>query len=150
MTAKDFTSLLPLIVLFVVPLLLMGILAFSRNRTVITGLSMVGLILAVVMVVQVWNLPPNLIGILFVVDSFSLFYTGLIAGAGAVVCLLAHTYFQNHDLHREEFSILLALAVLGAAVLTTSAHFVSLFLGLEILSVALYGMIGYSKKTVFH
>jgi NADH-quinone oxidoreductase subunit N len=41
---------------------------------------------------------------------------------------------------------LLLLAVLGACVLVISKHFASIFLGLEILSVALYGMIAYLRR----
>ena len=45
--------------------------------------------------------------------------------------------------NREEFYILLLVATLGAMVLAASSHFVSFFLGLEILSVALYALIAY-------
>jgi NADH-quinone oxidoreductase subunit N len=42
--------------------------------------------------------------------------------------------------------VLLLLAVLGSMVMVASTHFVSLFLGIELLTVSLYGMIAYVRK----
>jgi NADH-quinone oxidoreductase subunit N len=43
--------------------------------------------------------------------------------------------------------VLLLFAVLGMMTLASSIHFVSFFLGLEILSVSLYGLIGYTLRS---
>ncbi|MDX1631145.1 MAG: NADH-quinone oxidoreductase subunit N [Thermoanaerobaculia bacterium] len=45
----------------------------------------------------------------------------------------------------EELYALLLMGTLGAAVLAGSVHFASLFLGLEILSVSLYGLVAYTR-----
>ena len=58
--------------------------------------------------------------------------------------LLAYGYMKIHPERREEFYILLLSAVLGSCVLASSNHFAALFLGLEILSLSLYALIGYS------
>ena len=52
---------------------------------------------------------------------------------------------RNREGDHDELYILLLVATLGSAVLVASSHFVSLFLGLELLSVALYGMIAYRR-----
>ena len=46
---------------------------------------------------------------------------------------------------RDEVYVLLLVATLGAAVLVASSHFASFFLGLELLSVSLYGLIAYLR-----
>ncbi len=69
----------------------------------------------------------------------------LIFAASFAITLLAYSYFKDHNINLEEFYILLLIATLGTAVLVASNHFVSLFLGLEILSVSLYSMIGYLR-----
>lgn len=47
----------------------------------------------------------------------------------------------------EEWLLLLSLGTLGAMVLAVASHVITFFLGLEILSVSLYGLIGYCKET---
>ena len=60
-----------------------------------------------------------------------------------MVTVLSYQYFENHEGQREELYLLLLLATLGCAVLVTSSHFASFILGLEVLSVSLYGMVAY-------
>src|SRR4030095_5670313 len=62
------------------------------------------------------------------------------------VTMISYAYFEQREERKEEYYILLILATLGSVVLVISKHFVSLFLGLEILSVSLYSMIAYLRK----
>ncbi|MDH4298628.1 MAG: NADH-quinone oxidoreductase subunit N, partial [Cyclobacteriaceae bacterium] len=62
------------------------------------------------------------------------------------VSMISYAYFEQREERKEEYYILLILATLGAVVLVISKHFISLFLGLEILSVSLYAMITYLRK----
>src|SRR5208282_6100603 len=45
----------------------------------------------------------------------------------------------------DEYYVLLLIATMGSAVLAASSHFVSFFLGLELLSVSLYALIAYQR-----
>jgi NADH-quinone oxidoreductase subunit N len=80
---------------------------------------------------------------LLVIDRYALFFFGLILAASFAVALLAYGYLEKREGNKEEFYILLLVATLGAMVLAASSHFASLFLGLEVLSVALYALIAY-------
>jgi len=59
--------------------------------------------------------------------------------------LLAYDYLKRRKEHPEEFYILILLATTGAMVLVASRHFASFFLGLELLSLALYVLISYVR-----
>src|ERR1044072_5706988 len=72
---------------------------------------------------------------------------GLIFAGSFVVTLLSYSYLERHSEQREEFYLVLLLATLGPAVLVASTHFVSFFLGLEILSVSLYVLIAYQRAS---
>ena len=80
---------------------------------------------------------------LLYVDKYALFYMGLIIASAAAVAVLSYRYFEEHQGHREELYLLLLVATLGCAVLVSSSHFASFLLGLEILSISLYGMVAY-------
>ena len=58
-------------------------------------------------------------------------------------CLLSYGYLERTERESAEYYVLILLATLGAAMLVASSHFASFFLGLEVLSVALYGLIAY-------
>jgi len=84
---------------------------------------------------------------LLVADRYARLFTGLIVATAAVVVLLAYSYLEKHAVRREEFYPLLLMATIGCAVMSASVHFVSLFLGLEILSVSLYVMIAFLRSS---
>ena len=80
---------------------------------------------------------------LLILDQYALFYIGLIIAATFAIAILCYGYLQRHSETREELYVLLLVATLGSMVLVASSHFVSFFLGLEILSVALYALSAY-------
>ena len=69
------------------------------------------------------------------VDGYALFYSGLILAATAAVALISSGYVERVDERPDEYYVLLLLAALGSMVLVSAVHFVSFFLGLELLSV---------------
>ncbi len=83
---------------------------------------------------------------LFLVDRGCRFFLGLILFANLCVCMLSYRYQEAQVEHKEELYLLLLLQTLGGAVLICASHFVSFFLGLEILSVSLYGLIAYNRS----
>ncbi len=83
---------------------------------------------------------------LLIVDGYTVFFDALILGASIITVVFAYGYFRRLDDYREEFYILLLLATLGSLIVVASNHFISFFLGLEILSVSLYALIAYTRR----
>jgi NADH-quinone oxidoreductase subunit N len=79
---------------------------------------------------------------LIVMDSYAHFYTGLILAVSIVVSILSYGYMKGRPDAVEEPYVILLVAVLGCIVLVSSTHLVSLLLGIELLSVSLYVLIG--------
>ena len=59
--------------------------------------------------------------------------------------ILSYGYLRDHETRPLEYYMLLLLANFGGATLVAATHFASFFLGLEILSVSLYALIGYPR-----
>ncbi|MHB1179865.1 MAG: NADH-quinone oxidoreductase subunit N, partial [Daejeonella sp.] len=70
---------------------------------------------------------------------------GLIIFSSIVVNVLSYIYFEEKEESPKEYYVLLFLCTLGACVMAVSKHFVSLFLGLEILTVGLYALMAYLR-----
>ncbi len=146
MTFTDLLAMLPIVVLAVAVLGLMLLTSFYRNRIVTTAVTMLALLLALLMLPVAASVGTHQIGPLLRVDTFTVLYTGILLGCTGVVVAFACGYLNKHESNCEEFMMLLLLATIGAAVLVASNHFISFFLGLEILSIALYGLISYRRS----
>jgi NADH-quinone oxidoreductase subunit N len=143
---QDFIALLPLLILAATPIVVMLAVAVHRSHVLSASLTFVGLTISFG---SLWIAAPQLprqVTPLLMLDRYAFFYIGLIVAASMVFVLLAYGYFEKLEGDRDELYILMLVATLGSAVLVSSSHFVSLFLGLELLSVALYGMISYPRR----
>lgn len=114
-----------------------------RNRH--TALSIATLALAGAMLIASFAPDPVPITELFLFDAYTRVLTLLLCGAGLAGALLLF----EHDApdSGEEAAILLLLAVLGSILLAGARHAATLLLGLEILTVALYGLIAWPARS---
>ena len=78
-------------------------------------------------------------------DNFALFFEMLFASLGILTVALSHSYLRRRGLLQSEFHILIMAAVIGMMVLASATSLVTVFLGLEILSLALYIASGFSR-----
>jgi NADH-quinone oxidoreductase subunit N len=143
MSTRDLFALLPLLLIAASAVVVMLAIALKRDPRLAAGLTLAGLTAAFLSACAAAPIVPRQVTPLMLVDKYALFYMGLIIASAAVAVLLAYQYFKKHDEQREELYLLLLLATLGCAVLVASSHFVSFLLGLEVLSVSLYGMVAY-------
>jgi NADH-quinone oxidoreductase subunit N len=146
MSKTDFLSVVPLFILTSSAILIMFSISIKRNHKLIYLITTLSLIGDFIYLVTYIGDSHVVIEPLFIIDGFGVFNTGLILLTSFLVTMMSYAYFEQREERKEEYYILLILATLGAAVLTISNHFVSLFLGLEILSVSLYSMIAYLRK----
>jgi NADH-quinone oxidoreductase subunit N len=146
MSKNDLLSIVPLFILTSASILILFSIAVKRNHKVIYVITAVSLLADFLYLVMFSATSTHVVEPLFVFDGFGVFNIGLILAIALAVTMLSYAYFEQREERKEEYYILLILATLGAAVLVISKHFVSLFLGLEILSVSLYSMIAYLRK----
>jgi NADH-quinone oxidoreductase subunit N len=78
-------------------------------------------------------------------DNFALFFEILFASLGILTVALSHSYLRRRGLLESEFHILIMAAVIGMMVLGSATSLVTVFLGLELLSIALYIVCGYAR-----
>lgn len=145
MTSTDFIALLPLLMITFVSLALTLVVAFYRQHRVTMIATLIASALCLIVIPIANTVAPRQVSPLFMIDQYALLYMGLIFASTFLVTLLAYGYLKKLEDQREEFYMLLLLATLGAVVLVASNHFISLFLGLEILSVALFTLMAYPR-----
>src|SRR6266576_1837697 len=77
-------------------------------------------------------------------DNFALFFEILFASLGILTVALSHSYLRKRGFLESEFHILIMAAVIGMMVLGSATSLVTVFLGLELLSIALYIVCGFA------
>ncbi len=142
---EELHLLLPQIILVVAAILVMLSIAVKRNHTFVQIVSLIALVLSFASLSYI-PAESTKVTSLFIVDGFSIFFTGLILAAVFFITLISYPYFKGRDLEKEEYYVLLLLSTLGAITMVISNNFISFFLSLEVLSVSLYALIAYLKN----
>jgi NADH-quinone oxidoreductase subunit N len=146
-------ALSPLLIVGVAALLLMLVEAFSTRRGGLALGAAVILLTGAAFAGAVWMVGLDEIGDVssllpwLVVDRFTLFFDMLLCLGGALAALLAGGYFPEHHLERGEFYALLLFATFGAMVLAAAGDALTLFLGLETMSIGAYAMTAFRRSS---
>jgi NADH-quinone oxidoreductase subunit N len=137
----------PLLVLAAAVTILLAAIAIKRSFAASVAITAIGLIAAIALTpwaIHAAGTAP--MPTLFTFTAESLGFADLVMLASLGILVLAAGYFTTGvKLPREEYPLLLLIATLGAVALATAASFVTLFLGLETMSLAMIGMIAYPR-----
>ncbi len=152
-------ALAPILVVLLGGALLMMAEVFARKKTdepaepssdIALGTA-VTLLAGAVASIAVWLYGPERLPAVqdlapyYIVDRFTLFFSMVLCVGGALAALLAGGYLPEHKLDRGEFYPLLTFSVVGAMVLAGAGDLVSLFLGLETMSLGVYCLTGFRR-----
>ncbi len=91
---------------------------------------------------------PFLSGVLRL-DAYAAFFAALIVFAGAATSLFAIHHLPEQEAEHGEFYVLLAFSVAGALAMVAATDLVTLFLGLEVMSLAVYVLCACRKGSPF-
>ncbi|MCU1718922.1 NADH-quinone oxidoreductase subunit NuoN [Pseudomonas sp. 5P_3.1_Bac2] len=149
LTSQHFLALLPLLIASATVVLVMLAIAWKRNHSMIFGLSVVGLNLALLSLLPALGVTPIEVTPLLLVDKFACYYMAVVLAATLACTTLIHAYLggdsgKGYPGNREELYLLMLLSAVGGLVLVSAQHLAGLFIGLELLSVPTYGMIAYA------
>ena len=151
LTTQHLIALLPLLVTCATIVVVMLAIAWRRHHSQTFVLSVVGLNLALLSIIPALKVAPLAVTGLLQIDSYACFYIGLILAATLACVTLAHAYLGGEGDsgpgfpgNREEFYLLILLAAAGGIVLVSAQHLAGLFIGLELLSVPVYGLVAYA------
>ncbi|HXS81943.1 MAG TPA: NADH-quinone oxidoreductase subunit N, partial [Methylomirabilota bacterium] len=109
-------------------------------------LSMLALIVAGYTTYRVRDAKRALFEGMFVHDGLTVFFTLLFCAVGVVSVLFAWHYNKRTRIGQPEFYSLLLTAVMGMVVMAASNDLITIFLGLELMSLSLYVMVGFRRN----
>ncbi len=143
----------PLLLLVAGGLAIMLLDAFVKERAELAMVTSVTLLVAGAISVAglVSGFPeaavPAFVTHYLAVDKAGLFFDVVICAGAALSALLAGGYLREHALERGEFYLLILFSALGGMVLARSVDLLTLFIGLETLSLGVYAMAAFRRTS---
>ena len=81
-----------------------------------------------------------------VIDGFSIFIYVVIISAVVMAALLADAYLRREGLDGAEYYVLMLFSASGGMLMASANDLIVVFLGLEVLSIALYTLAGFQQR----
>jgi len=146
----------PEMILVVGALMLLVAGTFRRDRSMATGACIFTIATAAAALIASWGLWRDVSGghggarlamaDALVVDGYAVFFTVVICCAVVLGALIAHGYLRQEGLEAPTFFVLMLLSASGGVLMAQANDLIVVFLGLEILSIALYVLAGYHQR----
>jgi NADH-quinone oxidoreductase subunit N len=148
-TLHGLMPILPELVLGVgaMVLLMVGVAGSERNSGFVNGLAILVLVLAGVVLLALPAGRYTMFGGSFVLDDYARYLKilALVGSAGAL--LLSMDYLKLERQQKFEYGALFLLSTLGMMLLISAADLIALYLGLELMSLALYVVAAFNRDS---
>ena len=120
----------------------------SARRWLTPVLTMLTLFGCAIITVRTFDIYPVLtFSSMFVDDVLSDFLKLMVYLSVLVVLVYSRRYLNARDLDKGEFYVLVLFATLGMMVMISAYHFLTLYLGLELMSLALYALVAIDRDS---
>jgi len=144
---NQFIPILPEVILSVGAIALMMFAAFAGRRGS-AGSSWGAVALLLIATVALVGEPSNagpLFGGLLAADAFGAFGKAIIFPAAAIAIIAAHNWFERGAEHSAEYPVLILFSAVGMAVMVSATSLMTLYVGLELQSLAAYVLASYRR-----
>ncbi|MGH7787186.1 MAG: NADH-quinone oxidoreductase subunit N [Candidatus Binatia bacterium] len=112
------------------------------DREGLGWLGLLGLLAAAICSALLWTTKTTGFGGSLALDQFALFFNFVICLTGALTLLMSMDYLHTINLGIGEYYVMLLLAVVGMLIMASANDLIILFLGLEVMSIAVYVLAG--------
>ena len=143
----QFAPILPEIILTVGGIVLMMVAAFGRRTAGVTSWLAVALLIAATFALIG---APSHAGPIFhgsiTADLFASFGKAIMFPAAAVAIIAAHGWFDREFEHGAEYPVLILFSAIGMSVMVSATSLITLYVGLELQSLAAYVLASYRRS----
>jgi NADH-quinone oxidoreductase subunit N len=151
MTPADFQTVLPevLIALYAMAALMFAVYTGKDDTAPILVWTTSGVFVLIALWIGAGGAGDRTaFGGLFIDDPFARFAKVTILLSAAAVLLMSREYMMRRDLLRFEYPVLVSLAVIGMMIMVSAGDLLSLYMGLELQSLALYVVAALRRDSV--
>ena len=146
----NMTPILPEIFLSVLAMALLLINVFSPNskKSYLGYISFVGVMVAGFIVVSGWNGHIESFSGSVVQDNFATFFKVIFLLAAGLAILISDQYMEREGCNHGELYPIILFTVVGMMLMASGTDLMTIFLGLEVMSVSLYVLAGFNRDNI--
>lgn len=146
----DFALLLPEITLAIGAMVLLLVGVYRKNAGMRLSAFLAAGLFLVTMVMVGFGPAERTVSLdgLFVLDAFASFTKLLTLAAAALTLIMSLAWFKDQGLSRHEYPVLIVLATLGMLMMISANDLMTLYIGLELQSLALYVVASFNRDSV--
>ncbi|URJ28290.1 NADH-quinone oxidoreductase subunit NuoN [Candidatus Blochmannia vicinus (nom. nud.)] len=137
-------ALLPVLIIGMTTVIILLSIAYRRNLFLHALLTIFGLSTAMGSLGIVRHQGIQNIFQSICIDNFAILYIILVLASSLASAILAYNWLLSYPSNRDEFYLLLLISSIGGILLASTNNLGILFLGIELISLPLFGLIGYS------
>ncbi len=143
----NMTPILPEIFLSVLAmaLLLINVFSPSGNKSYLAYISFFGIVATAVLVGAGWGGHIEAFSGSVVLDNFATFFKMIFLLAAGLTVLIADQYMEREGCNQGELYPLILFTVVGMMFMASGTDLMTIFLGLEVMSVSLYVLAGFNR-----
>jgi len=131
----------------IVVVLLLDLFLTKPFKQVTYYLTQLSLLITAILAFNLIGEPKTIIfGGSFILDNMASIFKVFMAGSTMVALVYTRHYLTEHKLFRGEYFVLVLLSMLGMMVMVSGYSLLTLYLGLEILSLSLYTLIAIARE----
>lgn len=149
----NFSTITPEIIIAATALIVLLLQAFagSRGRNYFGYVTLLGVVAAFVMVFIkpapfVYKSVETAFNGLWVVDNYSRFFKLIFLLGTGLTVMISIRYVEDERMQYGEYFALLLFATLGMMVMAGGTELMTLFIGLELMSISLYALAGFTRS----
>lgn len=144
-----FEWIIPEMIVMGCALLILLLEAFSGERDVRSHsrfLALAGSVAALYFTAAGWGHTAGIFNNLYLIDNYGTFFKALFLVISILICLGSQRYLERHAIVMGEYYALLLFGVLGMMVMVSSSSFITIFIGLELMSISIYVLCGLLRE----
>lgn len=134
--------------LFAMAVLLINVFVKSESKGYLGYLSIAGIVVSLFSLVSGWGNPTEAFSGTVAQDNFAIFFKGIFLISAAMSILITDTYLQREECNYGEIYPLILFATVGMMFMAAGTDLMTIFLGLEVLSVSLYILAGFNRGSL--
>jgi len=143
---SDLAGVSPIIAISITALIVLIVkAALAKSESIIIATSIGGILISICL--AVWTLPLSTTAFsdMVLVGGYASFFDLVFLSVGLLTILHSESYLKKVNLNFGEFYALVLFAVAGMMLMGSSADLITLFLGLELMSVCFYILAGFMR-----
>jgi len=146
----NWVPLLPMLAVTITALgvLIVDLFLEGPDRDALAWLSVLGLGAAAAVSAVLWGHPGTTLGDTFVTDNYALFFDVLFSVASALTIFMSVDYLATTGVRGGEYYSLILFATVGMITMAGANDLIVLFLGLEVMSIAVYVLAGVWRQDI--